>query len=286
MYKYIEVNEIDDKYISEDCCQIMIPFDKSLSVFDEKGLTFYGRGYKENIINNSRYIEDERKKQFPYNDIPYHYTKKNLFTKILYVNQLFDFNKTYIILNNGILSQYYIIKKESKAYIIQTDFGLDVEDCIIEREVRKDNIYQFFGWLMEPAYNKKTYIVDSTGKHLNICFDENERNQKRKKLIEFLKYEKLLHSYDENNIYYQGSEYIKEDNFMLPFDNPLFVINLSNNEIQIKYIELTSINDTTAKIKSYNIPVQKYCLEQINNILNNSPKKLEEPKKLILKRKK
>ena len=62
MYKYISANEIDSKYVGSDCAQVMIPFDKSLSIFSETDLTFYGRGYRENKVDNSCYIQDARKK--------------------------------------------------------------------------------------------------------------------------------------------------------------------------------------------------------------------------------
>lgn len=277
MEKYIRVNEIDSKYVGSDCAQIMVPFDKSLSIFNENDLTFYGRGYKENKIDNSYYTQDQRKNQFPYNDIPYHWTRKSLLTKVLYVNQLFDFNKPYILIRDGILNECYVAKENNKTYIIENYFGLDEKDVTIKKYIENGKVYDFFGELINNNDGKKTYIIDSTGKHLNICFDENERKQKKYELIEFLKQKKLLDSFDENNIWYHNGEFILEDNFMLPGDNPLFMIKLDGNEMQIKYIELSNINEDITKVMSFDIPIERYNLEQISEIVKKSTKKLKEP---------
>lgn len=277
MYKYNKASEIDDKYVGSDCIQVMIPFDKALSIFSENDLTFYARGYGENKIDNSYYIQDERKKQFPYNDTPYHWTRKNLFSKVLYVNQLFDFNKPYVLINDGILSECYIAQENGKTYIIQIYFAVDDKEAIVKKYIEKERVYDFFGEMINKNDGKKTYIIDPTGKHLNICFDENERKQKMNELIEILKQEKLLESFDEHNIWYHNGEFILENNFMLPFDNPLFMIKLDGNEMQIKYIQLSSLNEDILKVMSFDIPVERYNLEQISEIVQNSTKKLREP---------
>lgn len=277
MYNYIKASEIDSKYIGSDCVQVMIPFDKALSIFSEQDLTFYGRGYKENKIDNTHYIEDERKKQFPYNEVPYHWARKKLLSSFLYVNQLFDFNKPYVLINNGMISECYATKKDEKAYIIQKDLSIVLKDTIMKKYVEKERVYDFFGEMINKNDDKKTYIIDSTGKHLDICFDENKRKQKRNELIEFLNENKMLDGFDEHNIWYHDGEFILEDSFMLPFDNPLFVIKLDNSEIKIKFIKLSSLNEDMVKVISVDIPVERYSLEQIEYIVKSSTNKLKEP---------
>ena len=44
----------------------------------------------------NKYLEDERRKQFPYSNIPTHFSKIK-FKKVIYTNQLLDFEKPYII---------------------------------------------------------------------------------------------------------------------------------------------------------------------------------------------
>lgn len=276
MYKQIKVNEIDNKFVGVDCAQLMIPFDKALSIFSEKELTFYGRGYPENKIDNTHYIQDERKKQFPYNETPYHCIRKIFSTKI-YVNQLFDFNKPYVLINNGILSEYYVTKEDDKTYIIQTYLAVDDKDDIVKKYIEKEKVYDFFGEMINKNDGKKTYIVDSTGKHLNICFDENERKQKRNELIEILKQKEILDSFDEHNIWYRNGDFILEDNFLLPFNKTLFMVKLDDNEMKVKLIQLSSLNEDIVTIMSFDIPVEIYTLEQISEIVKDSAKKLKEP---------
>lgn len=279
MKKGIRVSEIDNKYVGVDCAQVMIPIENSLSIFNANDLTFYGRGYQENKIDNTFYIQDERKKQFPYHDTPYHWTRKNLFSKILYVNQLFDFNKPYIIINNGILyGCSAALVTYDKTYFIETFFEVDDKDVNIKKYIEKEKVYDFFGELINIKDGKKTYIVDTTGKHLNIIFDENERKQKGNELIELLKQKKMLDKFDEHDIWYHNGEYILEDKFLLPSDSPLYVIKLDGKEIQIKFVLLSSINEDIVKVMSFDIPVERYTLEQVNKIIENSEsEKLKEP---------
>lgn len=273
----VNVKEIDKKYVGNDCVQIMPSFEKSLSIFGKKGLTFYGRGYQENKVDNNVYITDERKHQFPYSDVPWHWTRKHLVSKILYVNQIFDFNKPYILLRDGLFIQCYVAKHEDKTYIINSSFKPENEDEIKEEYVKKNEIYNFFKNLISANDGNLTYVLDSTGKHRDICYDDEERQQKKYKLIEFLKQKKLLDGVQGNDIWYSNSEFILEDNFILPINDHLFIVKIVGTEIKIRYVYLSSLDENMVKVTTFKIPTITYDEQQINDLIQQSKNKLREP---------
>lgn len=273
----VNVNEIDKKYVGDNCVQIMPSFSKSLSIFWEKGLAFYGRFYHENKVDNSVYIADERKNQFPYNNIPWHWTRRYLMKKILYVNQIFDYNKPYILLRDGYIFQYNVVKHNDKSYIISSVFKFEKEDKIKKEYVKKNEIYKYFQNLINVDDDNLTYVLDSTGKHLNICYDDNERRTKKYELIEFLKQKKLYYDVQNNDIWYSNGDFIVEDNFILPVDKNLFVIKVVGNKIKTSGVYINSLDDNMVSVTSVDIPIKIFNEQEINKLIQQSKSKLREP---------
>ena len=108
------VQRVEGQYVGEDCLQIMIPYNKSLNLMSTDGIQFH-YAPKDFFIN--KYTEDERRLQFPYSNIPIHYTNNSQLGKITHVNQLLEFEKPYLLICDGVCREIYAIKNGEEALV-------------------------------------------------------------------------------------------------------------------------------------------------------------------------
>ena len=105
------VQRIKSHYVGEDCIQVMVPYMSSCVIFNQNDIQYLD--HKDNsFINN--YIEDERRKQFPYHNITQHHRGKN-FTL---VNQIYEFNKPYLEIRFGEMFESYVVKDGEEALLL------------------------------------------------------------------------------------------------------------------------------------------------------------------------
>ena len=122
------LQRIDEAYVAADCVQLMFTYDKAMAIIcgvdEEAKLIFYHNKTQSssNFRYTNEYVNDERRKQFPYSNIPIH-TKRLLFKKYNVVNQLLNYDTIYQIIretNDGVFSMYCkVIKDGNSAIVIQ-----------------------------------------------------------------------------------------------------------------------------------------------------------------------
>ena len=241
------IYKIDPKYVSESCVQIMVPCYKSLSIINSEDINLYYLGHNGDnfIINN--YFQDSRKYNFPYYNIPYHHKKRLFSNSILYINQLFEFNKSYLLVYESGLIQYNIFKFNNESYVSVYQYSPD-KYSTSKYFNTTDELYNYF---KNISNNNKAYMIDSYGKHIKPCYDKNERYEK------FNKYSKeICKSVKKcgSNYYVNFKYYLKnEDIFMVPVNSNLYLINFSNLIPDIKYIRVKVLEDECTVLYSKNI---------------------------------
>lgn len=121
----IDVQKIDKEYVKDDCVQVMIEFKDGLSIQNTSTNETIFNFEKDKTGYINTYLEDERRANFPYGNIPVHRTIKNL--KIYnVVNQILDFDTTYKVnyIFKGILEPYLpqgyirIVKDNDEAFLL------------------------------------------------------------------------------------------------------------------------------------------------------------------------
>lgn len=126
------IQDIEKKYVADDCVQVMFRYKNWLGIKkDGKDIVyFHDRLEREpgNYIN--KYMEDERRHQFPFSDIPMH-TERIRFSKYITVNQILEYDTIYTIVReldneelkkqgNEALKLYCkVVKSNDSAIIIQ-----------------------------------------------------------------------------------------------------------------------------------------------------------------------
>ena len=111
------VQKIKSHYVGNDCVQVMIPYQNALTIVSPDGMLYHHTPESRIYIN--KYLEDERRKQFPYSNIPTHYSRI-LFKKFAYTNQILDFDKPYIRIGNGFWLESYAVKDNNQALLVSS----------------------------------------------------------------------------------------------------------------------------------------------------------------------
>lgn len=118
---YEFVGRINKQYVADDYIQIMLAYRYYLLLFGNNSLMYY-RNYNDtnpltcNLSVNA-YLDDERKNIFPYSQIPKHIERVSFFRKLYSVNQILDFEKPYIRINDGYITKITAYKDGNEALV-------------------------------------------------------------------------------------------------------------------------------------------------------------------------
>ncbi len=111
------VYAVKDCYVADDCVQMMVAFKNNSIILSQDGILFHSEKNNPSVYTN-KYLEDERRHQFPYSNIPMHYERKFLFWKLCYVNSVFDFEKPYILINDSSINVIEAFKDNNRALVV------------------------------------------------------------------------------------------------------------------------------------------------------------------------
>lgn len=253
------IQKIEWQYVSDECVQVMIPYENTITILNKDGILFHHKPDSNLYIN--KYLKDERRKKFPYSNIPRHISKVNLFKKMNYTNQLLNFEESYIKISDGIISENFAVKEKQEALMIC--------NIITPEEYTKFMTYEeLINYLYEQNENEQIYHM-----YLNGGIIDEEILPTEKEIYEHLKMElaeripKIM--YRNFGVIINGDEYIENTNLSIVDFNLklhkglILIVRIKDKDITIKAIEITFINLDKYKIKVYDFPVTKYCLEQL-----------------------
>ncbi len=117
MKKVTEViQRVESHYVGDDCIQVMTPYRNTITILNKDGIIYSHK--KGSLPSINKYVEDERRKQFPYSNIPMHYSRVGLFSKMNYANQLLNFEEPYIRIGDGGIIESFAVKDKNEALLI------------------------------------------------------------------------------------------------------------------------------------------------------------------------
>lgn len=282
------VQKIEKQYVSSDCIQTMIPYENTITILNQDGIIFsndtkYSKGY----IN--KYLKDERRFNFPYSNIPIHYERLG-FKKIAFTNQLLEFDKPYFKISDGYVEQRVAIKDNNEALlvknIIEPNSYIDymTYNELEEFISKKDSDEQVFyvnadgslpnGDIVLPTKEKiYDYIKDTLLRNVND-FKEYQEDDPNSIVSRYLKQNPIFLNYIEESIKKNLDLSLIDFNIKIG-SSPIVIIRVKD-DIKIEVVEPTYLKDNLFQVEIYNLPVNKYTLEQLkyapNIIITKDPK--------------
>ena len=277
------VQKINHWYVGDDCVQLMVPYKNSLTILNKDGILYHHKDGSENSINC--YINDERRKQFPYSNIPIHNSKLGLFDKCHYTNQLFNFEQPYIRIGDYHLIESYAIRENNEALVVNRILPVHKKTVFKTR----DEVEKLFE---QPSDNKRLYVLNMNGEigQDSDCFiaDEIYINQKAKEWL--TKNVADFRNYFSSDSTTSVGNYLKKNPVFLDFiesslntldlnsaelyihilnfsdGNYSILVEVDGKDIKIKAVDIYFIKNNYYKVDEYDIPVTKYTLEQLKTL--------------------
>ncbi len=142
------------------------------------------------------YLDDERKNNFPYSQIPEHIERVLLFRKLNFVNQILDFEKPYIRINDGFITKITAFKDGDEAIVhtkilngklcdektktitreeLETYLKTGSLEQLDENEYEDTSIFDMNGKLYNPRLELEQKWIDEEKERLSRIIDESDR---------------------------------------------------------------------------------------------------------------
>lgn len=186
MKKFDEmVEKMHSHYVADDYIQIMLAYHNYLLLFGNNDLMYF-RNFIEShpsISEGSRnvYLDDERKNNFPYSQIPEH---------------IVDFEKPYIRINDGFITKITAFKDGDEAIVhtkilngklcdektktitreeLETYLKTGSLEQLDENEYEDTSIFDMNGKLYNPRLELEQKWIDEEKERLSRIIDESDR---------------------------------------------------------------------------------------------------------------
>lgn len=278
--RVMKAEKIPEHYVSSGYIQDMIAYREHLTMFGSDGIIYCDEG---NSIIINKYLEDERRKEFPYSNIPIH-CKKVGFQKLKYTNQILDFEKPYLAISSDIIVEKYVLKDEEQALLITSILSED-------KYTKYMNYNELLRYIGKRNEDEKVYYINANtlSASKNLSFNEEKIYEYIKhKYIDLSKVLRRFSSseiafYDRNNPWFlnyidqcsKNLDYSLID-FNIEIDDKYLIVRVNNGEISIQSIEVVFVKKDEYKVLICNIPVNRYTLEQVKYVSKITT--LKEPK--------
>ena len=267
------VQRIDSHYVGDDCVQVMFPYNEALTILNQDGMLFHHKPGSDVYVN--KYLADERRKQFPYSNIPTHFSNI-MFHKFAFANQLLDFEKPYIRIGDGFCSESYAVKDNNQALLINNIIKPDeytkhmTYDEILKLIGKNNDEEQVFyvypsgtlpsneDMILPTEEEIHNHIKESLSR--NVRAFEREANDPESSVGRYLRDNPWFLDYVAESM--KDINYSAID-FDIKINNPILVVRINKGNIKIQCIEAMFIKENDYEVSINDIPVTKYTLEQL-----------------------
>jgi len=286
------IQKIESHYVGEDCIQIMLPYNDAVTILSQDGILFHYKTGSDVYIN--KYLEDERRKQFPYSNIPTHYSRCGLRRKVAYTNQLLDFEKPYIRIGDNYVSESFVVKDNNQALMVSSimqgikytrhmtyeELMAYIDKSNSDEQVFYINIDGSMPSSINDYFADEKTVHDFLQNKFSGCVkyfrDYHTYSGVDSDLVDYLRHNPLFLNYFEqcvNNIDLSLIDF----NILLGSNCSLMIVRISNGRItSIQVLDVSFVRQKDYKVVIRDIPVCKYSLEQLKFVFKMLP--IKEPK--------
>jgi hypothetical protein len=268
--KEIEIiHRIPSHYVGKDCSQHMFHYRDEMLLLSPNEIMFQDlKGF--NGIHT--YLSDERRKQFPYSNIPVH-NKRMFFKKLKITNHILEYDTPYLMMSDIEFVEKFVVKDGNEALLV-------TRGCTYEKEQTKELSREELEAMLTTIDSKENKRVILHKNHIGdkMIIPSNEEilisfKQELNRIFKAhvgknreVTFERLIYNVDINDI---------PENFL--FVKDAFVIDINGIDIKMKKISIYFINSNLYRVSIKPVTINKYSLEQIKS-LAKQPSYANEPK--------
>lgn len=284
------VQKIDKPYVSDDCIQVMVPYEKKITILNQDGILFHSQNGSNVYIN--KYLQDPRRMRFPYFNIPTHYSKIGN-QKYSFTNQLLEYEKPYIYVRNGFLSESYAIKDNSQAFLIEkvlhskgTTKYMTYDELLNFFMKSNENEHVYYVYIDGSIPNPNSFFPSKGQIHSYVQTIHTQIRTSLEKNVKYFREYQIDYPNDEVSIYLKNNPLflnyveasIKNTGFghlnlsLLNFNidiksiSNMLIVRINNGNITIQGVCVVFICENTFAVDIYDVPVTKFVLEQLKYV--------------------
>ena len=270
------VQKVGSQYVGDDCIQVMAPYKNAITILNKDGVIY---SHKEGVYPSvHEYVKDERRKQFPYSNIPTHYSRARLFGKMNYANQLLNFEEPYIRIGDGGIIENFAVKDNNQAFLItkilqanKTSKYMTYDELMnfVAKSSDNEQIYYVYqDGSLHPDYapiypSKKEIYADIKMKFIKIANDGADI------LSTGYNYDFGFPNYVFPNYIREAANYVDLDlidfNIHIGNNSLLLVVRVNNGNITIQGVDVVFVRKDYFNVNIYDIPITKFTLEQLKS---------------------
>lgn len=277
MEKYYEtVKKVNRIYVNDNYMQLMMGYRDYLLLFGNNELMYYKKMSLLEQRTRNVYLDDERRKNFPYSQIPEHIEKIKFLFKRRLVNQILDFEKPYIKVNDKVISKITAFKDDDGAIIHSQILNGKLSDQKTQIITRKEleyylktgfleqidaeeyesiGIFDENGILYSSTINSEQYYLEQEKQKLssliNGRYEYNERTKKElQAAINALNQIEPFYIMEEKMmIKFKEKDEMKLESFLVKYlENNRYEITIA--ELPLPVVNLSTIKENYPIIKS------------------------------------
>lgn len=272
------VMKINDCYVADDCVQIAYPYNECITILNTHGMLYHHKINSNFFVNE--YLNDYRRTKFPFHNIPTFYAKNELGYLNCFTNQIFSYNKPYIIIKGNKIIENYVVKDGAEALIISKQLPTykntsvktrkEVEEILEPATSIKSNVHNIYlnGSLpVEGIFNidDEETIIQFAKENLKENLTDLREYIKKypsSNVGEYLNKNPLFLNFIEKNL---NTENVKNMDLNIPLldDKMVITAKTNGNTIELEGLEITFVKNDKYIVDTYTIPVNQYTYEQI-----------------------
>ncbi len=265
------VQTINNCYVNNDCVEVMVPhLGHGITIFNAEKIVYHYSPNSDLFIND--YLDDNRKNQFPYYQIPTHLSFVRG-RKVEYINQLYNFNTIYIEITDGKVIESFSLRDGRNALLVRRNV-LPVKEN--EKIMSRDNVNQLIlsangGILGFDAGIYENFSLMSDSNIVDLYRDQligEITKNKKGKVFKNEHFYKILDSLSIADV----------PKGLTVLDDAILVV-INNNEItsiQSIVVRFASVDQFIVEISSY--PLKYYNLEELKELKDICLVKTMKPK--------
>lgn len=257
------VRRIPSHYVQEDCIQEMVGYRDGLCIIATDGIVFNDFNDDETI---NRYLNDERRFNFPYNNIPTHIRRIGL-RKYKMVNRILDFDKVYVhFTEQGIFTEQAIKNGEETLVVFEKMMYFNEPE---EEMLTREELEQYFSEREDAYY----FCKGQPNRSLILPSDEQILNKFKKEVEQELTDNttdrttslECIDNLIENLVDSITIDQVPANYDFLARNNNILVISNNNGVIQVEAVDIKFMANNLFKLVKKSLPIKFYTYEDIKD---------------------
>lgn len=263
----VVLERVSKPYVGDTCVQISEGYNESLTIFSKMGIMYHDI-IDYPCVSVNKYIKDDRRKSFPYANIPIYMSQSGL-VDTKHTMQLYNYDEVYVMIKDGKIYEKYVVRDKDSALVLTKNIkSIDKEVMLSRKEV--DSLF---------SKDNNIYLMNLDGifyTDYNILCIPNEdeivklvKEKIKRELVEYRdSYDDIISEYTlgvlESNIDKMTIDSVPKDMYLTEDD--IVMVKIDKDNIIISVFTIIFMGKDKYKVNIYNYLMDRYSLKKLEGL--------------------